>query len=116
VSGALPPPLPPFPDNVSYTYAFDALNRAVSVANNSTNFRTGYDYDAAGNRARQSMFVGGTGPWSTTQYVYDGKNRRTAIRDSVVGNFKFAYDPDRRTSLQYPRGVTTSYAYERGTA
>jgi YD repeat-containing protein len=41
------------------------------------------------------------------------KNRLTAIKDSVVGTFGFAYDAmDRRTSLQYPNGMTTSYAYD----
>jgi RHS repeat-associated protein len=100
--------------NVSYTYVYDTLNRVVSLANARTNFRTAYEYDAAGNRTKLSTYVqGSSSAFSTTQYVYDAKNRLTSIKDSVVGTFGFNYDAmDRRTSLAYPNGVTTSYAYD----
>jgi RHS repeat-associated protein len=100
--------------NVSYTYVYDTLNRVVSLANGRTNFRTAYEYDPAGNRTKLSTFVqGSSSAFSTTQYAYDAKNRLTSIKDSVVGTFGFGYDSmDRRTSLLYPNGMTTSYAYD----
>jgi RHS repeat-associated protein len=100
--------------NISYTYGYDALNRIVSLTNGRTNFRATYDYDATGNQANRTTYVNGSQtPFSTTQYVYDAKNRLTSIKDSITGTFAFAYDAmDRRTSLAYPNGATTSYAYD----
>ena len=48
-----------------------------------------------------------------TTYTYDAKNRLTTVSDNQFGSFRFGYDPmDRRTSLLYPNGVTSSYAYD----
>jgi RHS repeat-associated protein len=127
--------------NASLTYSYDALNRIIAVANATARFTTTYAYDASGNRTKLSTFAqNSSSPYAVAQYTYDAKNRLTAINDSILGGFNFTfagartgerfasgcfqraakragstYDAmDRRTSLKYSNGVTTSYDYDKG--
>lgn len=94
--------------NVTMAYTYDALNRVTSVTNQRYNIVARYEYDAAGNRVKLIT------PRSTAQYTYDAKNRLTTVNDSLFGAFRFGYDPmDRRTSLQHPNGINTTYAYDK---
>ena len=96
--------------NASTTYAYDNLNRITSTAQTRTgNVATtfNYTYDAAGNITTM------TKPGSTVKYGYDGKNRLITLEDALFGTFRFEYDAmDRRTALEYPNGVRTTYAYD----
>jgi RHS repeat-associated protein len=91
--------------SVGYTY--DALNRITEVIDNLLGVTISYGYDESGNRIRM------TGPLGTVQYSYDAKGRLVEQRDPASGIFRFEYDSaDRRSSLAYPNGFTTSYEYD----
>lgn len=93
--------------NVSYSYAYDALNRITSVTDLTSRFTTSYTYDATGNRATM------TTPETKVSYVYDAANRLTQMSSAAFGLFRFDYDAaGARRELRYPNGVTTSYDYD----
>lgn len=72
-----------------------------------------YAYNEAGNRKQLVTRTGNT-VINQNDYTYDAKNRLVQLNNSKLGAFRFAYDPmDRRTSLQYPNGITSSYAYDK---
>jgi YD repeat-containing protein len=73
-----------------------------------------YDYDALGNVVKETPLQNGSNNFlGFRTYTYDAKNRLATIADTKVGTFGFGYDAmDWRTSLTYPNGVTTSYAYD----
>jgi len=104
--------------SITLNYKYDSLNRVINIEN-PNRWSIDYAYDSAGNLTSRSLradglyFVTGGTRVATSAYAYDAKNRLISINDNVTGMFRLAYDAmDRRTSLQYPNGVTTSYAYD----
>jgi len=96
-------------DTLSWTS--DRSGRVLSEASTKNSSTVSYTYDQVGNRRTTSL--NGT-PFNA--YDYDGALRLEAItRGPNV--FSFDYDAaSRRTSLIYPNGIVTTYAYDTGIA
>lgn len=77
------------------TYAYDALNRLVAVAEPGGK-ETAYAYDGAGNRLTETVAT--DGDTAVTSYTYDGSNRLLSTRQ-VLGPgaeniTEYYYDPN----------------------
>jgi len=91
--------------NISYTFAYDALNRKTSVTD-SLNRTISYTYDADSNRLTM------TDPAGIIQYAYNPLNLVTTISNSI-GQVTYSYDNlGRRTSLSLPNQISTTYTYD----
>jgi RHS repeat-associated protein len=89
------------------TWSYDLAGQLLSEQSSKNASTVAYTYDDGGNR----LSVGLNGQVFVT-YAYDDASRLTTImRGANV--FGFGYDnANRRTSMQYPNGITTNYTYD----
>lgn len=96
--------------NTSYTYAYDAAGRILTVTDASGKV-VAYGYDSAG-RKQTMTALAGTSDQHVVSYGYDSAGRAQSVASSLAGTFTYGYDTfSRRASLSYPNGVTGTYTY-----
>lgn len=98
--------------NAAASYTFDYYANGWLKSVNDGTRTVEYQYDAAGHRELVTVKEG-TATLQSLDYVYDPTSKRlTDIISSVAGTFHFGADAwGRRSSLGYPKGVTTTYIY-----
>ncbi len=102
---------------VTTHYEYDALNRLRAVvendrpgitADNETNIRTEYTYDAGGNRL---SIMDGNG--HSTSFTYNALGRLETETDALGHQTAYTYDAmGNRASLLDAKGQTTTYTYD----
>lgn len=94
--------------NVTLYYAYDALNRVVSVTDSRGPYTIGYSYDGAGRRKTMTEPGGGV-----TTYEYDGAGRLTGVVNGAGRAYRFEYGANRKRSRAvYAGGMTAEYDYD----
>jgi RHS repeat-associated protein len=119
--------MPGDPRSITTAYGYDALNNRTDIYEAylaDVGRHTVNQYDAAGNVVLTTTGLSNTNPKPvTTAYAYDGLNRQTAVLEAVgtsdqrltIERYNAAGDLLSVTQpgpLNYPTGVTTSYAYD----
>lgn len=87
-----------------YTYAYDPLNRLITVTNTSTSAVESYAYDPLGNRSTKT--AGG----STLAYVYDSANQLLEIHSGSTGGMLvggLVYDNNANLTKKCENGTVT---------
>ncbi|MBB5020475.1 YD repeat-containing protein, partial [Chitinivorax tropicus] len=93
---------------------FNVLNQLLE-STDALGHRTVYEYDAAGNRIRSSLYeVGSTVPTVVNRYRYDAANRLVEESiDGVAGSTVYGYDnAGNKISVTDGKGYTTRYTYD----
>lgn len=87
-------------------YAYDGLNRPISITYVADEHTVNYTYNALGNRLTMQDGVG------LTTYEYDDLYRPITITQPITGQVVYGYDlVGNRTSLEYPDGRVVTYTY-----
>jgi RHS repeat-associated protein len=107
--GAQSDPASPY-EHSPHTESYDGLERVVSTTDvlEGKPLQATFTYDAAGELLSRTDPEG-----NTARYAYDGRGRRTDVRDPDAGHHTYTYDAtgDLLTHL-HPDGETNAFTYD----